>query len=348
MVSDYSALDKVLHRIVLGGSAMGEVLGDIDAAMVGKAAAPARDPVFVTGLARAGTTVLMRALHDSGQFASLTYADMPMVMAPNLWAKLTGASQKERVAKERAHGDGVMVDFDAPEALEEVFWRSHCGRAYIRSDGLVPHLPDAETIAAYRAYQSRICHRYGRPRYLAKNNNMMLRLLPVARAMPDARILVPVRDPLAQAQSLMAQHARFCETDPFTRSYMTWLVHHEFGADQRPFRLPGEAVPEGDRGTIDYWLAEWVACYGYLTRQIDTALAEGLGNIRPVIYERLGTDPAAWPAIAGFAGIDPGADPDFRPAPVPAVAGADPELAAQARVVYEGLCRRVPGPAAAG
>ena len=155
-MSDYSALDRVLHRIVLGGSAMGEILGDIDAALVGKAAAPVRDPVFVTGLARAGTTVLRRALHDSGQFASLTYADMPMVMAPNLWAKITGASRKERVAVERAHGDGVMVDVDAPEALEEVFWRSHCGRAYIRPDGLVPHVPDAETLAAYRAYQGSV------------------------------------------------------------------------------------------------------------------------------------------------------------------------------------------------
>ncbi|MBL9060695.1 MAG: sulfotransferase [Mangrovicoccus sp.] len=342
-MSDYSRLDKVLHRIVLGGAAMGEILGDIDAAMVGKAAAPARDPVFVTGLARAGTTVLMRALYQSGQFASLTYADMPMVMAPNLWAKLTGASQKERVAKERAHGDGVMVDFDAPEALEEVFWRSHCGRAYIRPDGLVPHVPDAETIAAYRAYQSRVCHRYGKPRYLAKNNNMMLRLLPLARAMPDARILVPVRDPLAQAESLMAQHSRFGETDAFTRSYMTWLVHHEFGADQRPFRLPGEPEPEGDRGAINYWLTEWVACYGYLARQIDTALAEGLSNIRPVVYETLGADPDAWPAVAAFVGIDPGAAPDFRPAPPPAgPGGADATLLAKARAIYDGLCRRAP------
>ena len=347
-MSDYSALDKVLHRIVLGGSAMGEILGDIDAAMVGKAAAPTRDPVFVTGLARAGTTVLMRALYESGQFASLTYADMPMVMAPNLWAKLTGASRKERVARERAHGDGVMVDFDAPEALEEVFWRSHCGRGYIRADALVPHVPDAETVALYRAYKGRVCHRYGKPRYLAKNNNMMLRLLPLARAMRDARILVPVRDPLAQAQSLMAQHARFGAADPFTRSYMTWLVHHEFGADQRPFRLPGQPEPAGDRGRVDYWLTEWVACYGYLAGQMETAAAEGLTSIRPVVYERLGADPAVWAAVADFVGIDAGADPGFRPAPPPADPGAaDPALLAEARAIYDGLCRCALGQAAA-
>jgi hypothetical protein len=340
MSKDYSVLDRALHRVVLGSATMGEMLADLDGSVGGKAA-ETRDPLFVTSLARAGTTVLMRALHGSGQFASLTYADMPMVMAPNLWAKLTGKAKTERVARERAHGDGVMVDFDAPEALEEVFWRTRCGGDYIRPDALVPHVPDAETLAAYRRYQDRVCHRYGKPRYLAKNNNMMLRLLPVARAMPDARFLVPVRDPLAQALSLKSQHARFAGSDGFTRSYMTWLVHHEFGADQRPFRLPGQPVPEGDRGHVDYWLTEWLACYGYLAARLDEAAAEGLTGIRPVIYERLGRDPGLWQDIAGFAGIEAGADPGFRPADPPeGDGGADPGLLARARAVYDDLAAR--------
>ena len=87
MSSDYSALDKLLHKIVLNGSMIGDMLGDLDGSFA-KGAAESHSPVFVTGLARAGTTALMRALHGTGQFASLTYADMPMVMAPNLWAKL--------------------------------------------------------------------------------------------------------------------------------------------------------------------------------------------------------------------------------------------------------------------
>lgn len=344
-MSDYSSLDKILHRIVLGSSVMGEMLGDFDASAAGKSVVQTKNPVFVTGLARAGTTVLMRALYGSEQFASLTYADMPMVMAPNLWAKLTGASKKERVAKERAHGDGVMVDFDAPEALEEVFWRTHCGGDYIKPDALVPHVPDSETLASYRSYQDRICHRYGKPRYLAKNNNMMLRLGTLAQAMPDAKILVPVRDPLAQAKSLHSQHARFDDTDSFTKSYMTWLVHHEFGADQRPFRLPGQPEPSGDLGGIDYWLTEWLACYGYLEAQ----MAAGPENIRPVIYETLGADPEAWAQVAGFAGIPVGEDPGFRPAPPPAEdsLGADPDLLAQARAVYAKLAERAAQPVAA-
>ncbi len=309
------------------------MLGDLDGSFA-KGAAAAQDPVYVTGLARAGTTVLMRALYATGQFASLTYADMPMVMAPNLWAKISGAAKKERQAKERAHGDGVMVDFDSPEALEEVFWRTHCGADYITPEGLVPHQPDADVIDAYRDYLARICHRYGKPRYLAKNNNMMLRLAPLAAALPEARFLVPVRDPVAQAQSLMNQHTRFDDADNFTKSYMTWLVHHEFGPDQRPFRLPDGPLPEGDRDALGYWLTEWVACYGWLNEILKARPA----NIRPVIYEQLGSDPAAWPALCSFIGIPQDSPADLRPAaPPPDPDKIDPDLLARARGIYRDL-----------
>lgn len=338
--SDYSALDRTLHKVVLGNPMMAGALPRLDAAFARKPA-PAGDPVYVTGLARAGTTVLMQALYGSGQFASLTYADMPFVLAPNLWATLTRSGHRKGAAKERAHGDGVMVDFDSPEALEEVFWRSRCGSAYIHNNGLVPHVPDAATIAAYRDYQARVCHRHrqpnGAPRYLAKNNNLMLRIGPLAAAMPEARFLVPVRDPVGQAASLLAQHRRFRRADAFTRSYMTWLVHHEFGPDQRPFRLPGQPVPEGDSDKLAYWLTEWLACYGYLAERI----AEHPDRIRPVIYESLGRDPGAWPAVAAFAGLDPVPPADFRPAPPPPDPGDLPaDLLARARAVYEDLARR--------
>ncbi len=336
MSSDYSALDRVFHRIVLNGSMLGEMLGDFDGSFA-KGAATTRNPVFVTGLARAGTTALMRALHGTGQFASLTYADMPMVMAPNLWARLSGAARKERVSRERAHGDGVMVDFDAPEALEEVFWRTHCGTDYIQPDALVPHAPDPDVIAAYRDYQNRVCHRHGAPRYLAKNNNMMLRLGPLATDMADARILVPVRDPVAQALSLLRQHTHFGSADSFTEAYMRWLVHHEFGADQRPFILPGQPEPQGPRDRLDYWLTEWVAAYGWLS----DAIAAHPETIRPVIYETLGPDPAAWAQVCRFVGIPEDTPADLRPAPPPTVPeGIDPVLLERARGLYADLATR--------
>ena len=53
--------------------------------------------VFVTGMARSGTTILLQALHDTGKFASLTYADMPIVLSPNLWSKFNNNNQHEKV-----------------------------------------------------------------------------------------------------------------------------------------------------------------------------------------------------------------------------------------------------------
>ncbi len=44
-----------------------------------------------------GPPFLMREIHRTGQFGSLTSADMPFVLAPNLWARLSskGATRSQ-------------------------------------------------------------------------------------------------------------------------------------------------------------------------------------------------------------------------------------------------------------
>lgn len=81
-----SALDRALHRLALGSPAVAEIAFGLDR-IVSRAGPgdPEARHVFVCGLARAGTTALTRRLHASGAFASLTYRDMPFVLAPNLW-----------------------------------------------------------------------------------------------------------------------------------------------------------------------------------------------------------------------------------------------------------------------
>jgi len=332
-VSDYSALDRVLHRIALGSPVIAEMLHDIERAMFLKSA-PVADsrPVFVTGLARAGTTILMREIHATGAFASLSYADMPFVLAPNLWGRI--ARQGAGARRERAHGDGIAVDHDSPEALDEVFWRITAGRDYIRPDGLWPHVPDAEALAAYADLMRLVCRRRGLPRYLSKNNNLVLRLPTLARALPGAVFLLVLRDPLAHAASLLAQHRRFLGADRFTRDYMTWLGHHEFGATHRPFRF-APAPPQGDPATIDYWLGLWLSVHRALE-----PMAAGAGNLVFVPHEALARDPAVWPAVAARIGIIAGPRAEIRdrpPAPAPT---ADPALAEAAAQVHARLAAR--------
>jgi hypothetical protein len=257
---------------------MGETAFDIE---LSRSAKKVRDHhqgghVFVAGLARAGTTLLMRMLYGSGKFCSLTYRDMPFVMAPNLWSVISGGSAKTMVSQERAHGDGMLVDFDSPEALEEVFWRVFCESEYIFKTHLVSMKADSDVIEKFRQYISLVLCRYGGERYLSKNNNNVLRLPSINRAFPNARIFVPFRDPLQHAGSLLSQHQQFCEQqfeDKFIRKYMSWLGHYEFGLDHRPFYYEGEGFPTRSVksafkiSTVDYWIERWIDTYTHVLKQ---------------------------------------------------------------------------------
>ncbi len=254
--------------MALGSGAVAEASFDVERTLHGRRARSVDEEqhVFVAGLARAGTTILMRSLHQSGLFRSLTYRDMPFVLAPNLWRAVSRQSRREAVAVERAHGDGIRVDFDSPEALEEVFWRVFCGDDYIRSDRLIPMRASDEIVTKFRTYIKIVLSESGTTRYLSKNNNNILRLKSISAAFPAAIILIPFRDPVQQAASLLRQHRRFLalhHSDSFSKQYMTWLAHHEFGADHRPFVF-GERPAPPDVDDLRYWLELWISTYSYL------------------------------------------------------------------------------------
>lgn len=268
--SDYSTASKILHHISLGAPFVGDALFDMEKSIYSSKSPEITNEnhVFVCGLARAGTTVLMRRLYESGQFVSLTYRDMPFVLALNLWRKLNRLSSRHMETRERAHGDGVMVDYDSPEALEEVFWRSKCGSDYILEDCLIPMTAPDETINDFRSYVSLILTETDRSRYLSKNNNNILRLRSITETFPGATILIPFRQPEQQAYSLMKQHQRFVSLhskDHFSQKYMTWLVHHEFGSDHRPFRFDEQKPDHGDPEHLNYWLEVWLHVYSFIT-----------------------------------------------------------------------------------
>ena len=330
-MADYSALDKLLHRLALGSPALAEMVHDIERGLHLKSAPQSRNGqhVYVTGLARAGSTILMREIHATGVFGSLTYADMPFVLAPNLWAKLSKTKDAGPSA-ERAHGDGIKVDAHSPEALEEVYWRIFCGKDYIHHSGLTPHKPSADEMDGYLDLVRLILKRTGKTRYLAKNNNAILRLRPLARALPQSLFLLPIRAPLQHAQSLLGQHNRFLAPDSFTVQYMTWLAHHEFGATQRPF-LFGPA-PAGEPMALDYWLRLWIMVYTDLGKA-----AADLPNALLVPHEDLARNPAIWPALSARMGTAGAPMAEVRETAPRAIPAHDPALAAEADALYQSL-----------
>jgi hypothetical protein len=277
--NDYSFAARLLHRFALGLPFVTQASFDIErmACKIDKSATSRKEPhVFVTGLARAGTTILLRGLYETGVFRSLTYRDMPFVLMPNVWQKMSKVFRKYEAEKERAHGDRIQVSFDSPEAFEEVFWRTFCGNNYIKSDHLSPHSIDSETVGLFIDFVSHVVASGGpaETRYLSKNNNNLLRMRTIRQAFPNAVILIPFRDPIQQAHSLMKQHQLFLkrhQSDRFTYEYMRWLAHHEFGLTHKPFRFPaddGKHRSAFEPTAINYWLNIWYTAYRFVVKEM--------------------------------------------------------------------------------
>lgn len=335
---DYSLVDRLLHRLALL-PAVAELSFDLDQrashARTLAGAQAARPHVFISGLARAGTTILLRTLHERGNFRSLTYRDMPFPLAPNLWRRASGRWRRDQAESERPHGDGIAVSADSPEALEELFWRLNCGPDYITRDALIPHAPDREVITRFRAYVAAILASGDDPDalYLSKNNNNILRLPALREAFPHAWLLIPIRDPAAHALSLWKQHWRFSALqaqDRFTRSYMDWLAHHEFGLGHRPFRLGRGPAPGLKPDEPDYWLDLWIDVHRALIEQADERTIF-------VAQEDLCILPTAWHHLAERIGVPPGGRPDFRLPPPPDPDAFEPLRLRRATALYHSL-----------
>lgn len=342
----YSRTEKLLHRIAFATAGLPRIFGQLDQDIFAPKELPeaAGPPVFVTGLPRAGTTLLLELLVGSGAFASFTYRHMPFVTAPCLWRKLTGGFQKNGAKVQRSHGDGMEIGFDSPEAFEEVAWVAfHC-KDYVRPDHLVP-MDRLRVDPEFKEFLDNLARRLmaagasGPRRYLSKNNANIGRLQTLSRLFPDGQALVCLRDPVAQAASLQRQHARFLDIhaqDRFAATYMRWIGHFDFGANFKPIRF-GAAL---DQEAPDFWLRYWIAAYSYAL--------ENLGSRRAVFcYEKLLRAPRnVLGRLADFLSIQEadkivaGADRVRSGAPEPAPAPPGLEAAARdARALYAELAR---------
>lgn len=280
--SDYSMLDRWLHWLALEPVAVRRLSFEIESesALSEKSRSQTGDrAVYVCGLARSGTTMLLQFLDQSQSFISLTYRDMPFVLAPNLWRKINRFFPREARLKERAHGDDMLVGYDSPESFEEVFWRTFGNSARASAKSYGSNDVGDEALQKFADYRSLVANpktdshpdTAKRKRYLSKNNNNLLRLRNLA-ADPTATILLVYRNPVDTARSLYRLHQSFCTTynDEFTQRYMGWLGHHEFGPNHLPlsFALP-YMNPELKPDQPDYWLGYWNAVYSHVLDQED-------------------------------------------------------------------------------
>lgn len=255
-------------------------------------------PVYIAGLARSGTTVLLELLAGCANVATHRYRDFPAVLTPWLWSRFWDhAVRTGEQPVERAHGDRIRVTSESPEAFEEMVWMAFFPEAHDpERSSVLDHRTDHPHFERfYRDHVRKILLLRDGSRYVAKGNYNLTRLEYLRKLAPDARFVIPVRDPVAHVASLARQHERFVgegRRDDRVRKHLRRSGHFEFGMDRRPIHTGDPAGVDELRSLwsegreIEGWAAYWSLVYAHVLRSLEAspALADAVSVVR---YEDL-------------------------------------------------------------
>lgn len=263
---------------------------------------PIEKPVYVCGLARSGTTILLQTLERTGAFATHRYRDYPFIDVPVVWNRWLDFSARQTFERrERAHLDTLRVTPESPEAVEEMVWMAHFPAAHdpARPSVLGQKAENPGFEDDYRAHLRKIMLVRGKRRYLAKGNYNLTRIGYLHKLFPDAKFIVPVRDPAAHITSLYKQHVLFSRVErenPRALKYLQRAGHFEFGLDRRPINTgDDEALSQVRRAwaggdEITGWALYWEMLHRWLLQTLaaDRALAK---SVHLVSFEALCRNP---------------------------------------------------------
>lgn len=228
-------------------------------------------PVFIAGLARSGTTVLLELLARLGPFATHRYRDFPFVLVPYLWNRYLDLVSSPARPVERPHKDRIFITRESPEGFEEPVWRAFFPG--LRRGPAVATLPKLRHPRGFERFYAdhikKILLLRRGSQYLCKNNYNLTRIPYLADRFPDATFIVPVRHPVAQVLSLVRQHRLFlsyARQDPRVAEWLRAAGHDEFGPQRRPIAFAAETA----RQTLEAWrqgddalgyALQWAAAY---------------------------------------------------------------------------------------
>ena len=259
-------------------------------------------PVFVMGLARSGTTIILESLAASSRVATHRYRDFPAPDFPIWWSRFQERfGTKHHLPEERAHGDGLLVTPDSPEAMEEPIWIRSFPTCHdpIRNNVLGAAVRNERFESHYRTHIRKILFLRNGDRYVSKANYNLARLGYLKQIFPDARFVVVVRAPEAFVASSVRQQAHFCaraREDKDVVRYMRSAGHFEFGPDRRPVNFGNaEATAQIEahwaRGEeFAGWAKYWSDAYSFICDQLESD-ASLWNSVKLVTYEKFCRSP---------------------------------------------------------
>lgn len=213
-------------------------------------------PIYICGLARSGSTLLHEAVAAVPSVATHRMKDFPLLFTPYWWRRAT-ARLAATTPRERAHGDGVMITSESPDALEEMLWMAFFPHSHdpLTNNVLAAGIRRPEFESFYFAHLRKLMLAEHAARYAAKANYHVARLAYLIRLFPNAKFILPVRLPADHVASLMRQQRRFTAAQQKHRralAFMRRSGHFEFGLDRRPMNF-------GDSSRVKRIVADWAA-----------------------------------------------------------------------------------------
>ncbi|MFA9461127.1 sulfotransferase family protein [Thiohalorhabdus sp. Cl-TMA] len=257
-----------------------------------------QQPVYIAGLARAGSTLLLELLNAHPEVATHRYRDFPFLFTPYMWNRfLDRVPRREGPPTERTHGDGIRITPESPEAFEEMLWMAFFPDLHAPSNSNVLNQetsrPEFERF--YRDHIRKLLLVRDGSRYVSKGNYNATRLEYLQKLYGDARFLIPVRDPVWHIASLMKQQRLFCagqRGNPRALAHLQRVGHFEFGEDRRPVNAGDSSAVEAIRALwaqgaeVEGWARYWAHIHSFLADRLESSpqLAEAALIVR---YEEL-------------------------------------------------------------
>ncbi len=238
-------------------------------------------PVYIASLPRSGTTILTEMLEQHPDLTSHRYSDFPNVWTP-YWRNYLLQKSRRHAPKmqERAHQDRIEVSNDSPEAVEEVLWMYFFP---CRHEAAVNQVLDGQLLSSkfdlfYKQHILKLLAVRNANRYLAKGNYNISRMRYILALYPDAKFLIPVREPVQHVASLAKQHALFTrasQEDARVPLQMAMSGHFEFGPRRVPVNFGNQQATQAiidcwQQGReAEGWARYWAEAYQHIQDQLE-------------------------------------------------------------------------------
>lgn len=199
-------------------------------------------PIFVSGLARSGSTILTNILNVHSDTGSFLYRDVPFIEMPYLWSfanRFFYAGIKEEL---RPHNDGLRIGPNSPDPFEEIIWKKYLDNYLdINSQFIKRGYSNNNLETSLKKNILKILYvRGNKKRYLSKGNYNITRIEYILKIFPDAKIILCIRNPYNHVESLVNVHNKFtdyCKKNKYLVKQLNILSHFEFGPQRKPICL---------------------------------------------------------------------------------------------------------------